>query len=67
MTLLQLFLLFTFILFINSITLKLNYSKIFKNATSRDIFIFNMIVSFVLGYLLYKVIMEIYSLSTSLI
>lgn len=67
MNLLQLFLLFSFILLINSITLKIDYHKFFKKVTNNDIFILNMVISFILGYLLYKVIMEIYTLSTSLI
>lgn len=67
MNLFKLFLLFVFILYINNITLKIDYYKFFKKINPLDIYFLNTILSFILGYLLYKVVMEIFNLSTSLI
>ncbi|MBU0278507.1 MULTISPECIES: DUF1146 family protein [unclassified Gemella] len=67
MNIVKLFILFIFILTVNKILLKINYEKIFKKNSSNEIFIINMLLSIIIGYLLYMSFFEIYNLSTNLV
>lgn len=64
---LKLLLLFTFILIINKCLIRINYSKIFRSGSSSEIYILNIIISIVIGYLFYKAILEIYYLSSNIL
>lgn len=63
MNIIKLFLMVILILLTNRILLKLDYYKIFKKNSTKEIFFLNMILSVIIGYLLYKAIYEIYILS----
>lgn len=67
MEIFKLFLLSILILLINKITVKIDYYKFFKRNSDKEIFFFNIAISFVLGYLVYKVLEELYYLTTSII
>lgn len=67
MELFKLFLLCLFILLVNKITIKIDYYKFFKRNSDKEIFFLNFILSFILGYLLYKTFMEIYQFTSSIL
>lgn len=66
MTFVKLFCLCLFILLSNRLLIRVDYSKIFKKNSTREIYFFNMIISVVLGYLLYEAIFTMHELSISI-
>ncbi|MBF0713222.1 DUF1146 domain-containing protein [Gemella sp. GH3] len=67
MNYLKLTVLFVIILAVNKCLLKLDYTKIFKKNSVKEIFFINMILSVIIGYLFYQAIILIYELSTNLV
>ncbi|MBF0715819.1 DUF1146 family protein [Gemelliphila palaticanis] len=67
MEIIKLLILFIFILIVNKCLIRLDYNKIFKKNSDKEIFIINMALSIVIGYLIYKAILEIYYLSTNIL
>lgn len=67
MNIIKLLILFIFILIVNKCLIRLDYNKIFKKNSDKEIFIINMVLSIVIGYLIYKAILEIYYLSTNIL
>lgn len=63
MNILKILLLFCLILLVNKCLIKVDYSKIFKNNSSKEIYILNMCFSIIIGYLLYLSLLEIYNLT----
>ena len=63
MKVIKLFLLFVIIILVNKIIIKIDFKKIFKKNSNREIFFLYMILSIIIGYLFYLSILEIYQLS----
>ncbi|WP_066129320.1 DUF1146 family protein [Gemelliphila asaccharolytica] len=63
MKVIKLFLLFVIIILVNKIIIKIDFQKIFKKNSNREIFFLYMILSIIIGYLFYLSILEIYQLS----
>lgn len=63
MKVIKLFLLFVIIILVNKIIIKIDFQKIFKKKSNREIFFLYMILSIIIGYLFYLSILEIYQLS----
>lgn len=63
MKLIKLFILFVIIILVNKIVIKIDFQKIFKKNSNREIFFLYMILSIIIGYLFYLSILEIYQLS----
>lgn len=63
MDIIRLCILFLLILLVNFCLIKIDYSKLFKPNSYREIKIFVYLISIAIGYLLYRCMITIYELS----